>query len=188
MGEEAKISKSCVAEEGWEGTRAASECPGEAHCVREDAGGARMRRAGQSRQHRWGISKKGLLATYPAQPRARPARGHGCILVKQSGGAAPLPLRSPLLPSPRGCTRGLGTWVVPPSPEAVTLPFRPCQPPSLCIGGVFQGQRVTTSCAKDAALPGYFFLFSLSCFCANAALPTFHPTFNRGGDGDSNLL
>lgn len=83
--------------------------------------------------------------------RTRPSRGHG-----QPGATAaswqspavglplvPLPLQPSLPSSPGERTHSAGTWVVAHSPGAVTVPYRPRQPPSLCIDGFF---------SKDAEL------------------------------------
>lgn len=151
--------------------------------MREDAQDVRMRRAGQSSRRPPALlrnpQKKGFLATQPARRRARPAGSHGSVVVKQCAEAAPHPA-APLASPPAQLWR-VHPWpgdlsVTLPSPGAVTVPYQPLQ---LCTGGFFQGHRVTTARAKDAAVPGCFFLF-LPSVCCDCSTPTFHPTLTQG--------
>lgn len=162
-----------------EGRRAGSECPREAHCVREEALGSAhaSRRTKQPPipQHRSEISKKG--AQHPAQ-------GMASCVGKQSGavGATSRPAAPPQhrrLPQGArpwcGDSSGAPLWVLPPL-------FWLCQSPLLCSGGL----------CTDAELPPLMLRMPLclvtsssSCFpFRERSVPTSHPTLKRGGSGD----
>lgn len=116
-GEKARKCKSCVDEEGWEGSRAASERAGEAHCVREDARGVRMRHDGQStrrppawtRNPKAGLSARAMAAAWPSSVWGWPL----------SPGPTSLPYAQP-----RGAPRAWGPgWLVP-APQGLHIPHQ----------------------------------------------------------------
>lgn len=127
---------------------------------------AALDKAASDRQHCSGISKK-----RGSTLRTRPSRGHG-----QPGATAasswqsqavglplvPLPPQASLPSSPGECTHSRGTWVVAHSPGAVTVPYRPCQPPSLCTDGFFS-EDAELSPLVPRMLP-CLATFSFSCF------------------------
>lgn len=164
-----------------EGGRAGSECPREAHCVREEARGSAhaSRRTKQPPipQHRSEISKKG--AQHPAQ-------GMASCVGKQSGavGATPRPAAPP---QHRRLPRGARLWCGDPAGAPLGVlppPFWLCQSPSLCSGGL----------CKDAELPPLMLRMPLclvtsssssSCFpFRERSVPTSHPTLKQGGSGE----
>lgn len=179
-------------EEGWEGTRAASECPVEAHCVREDARGERMRCAGQSSQRPpalLGNQQKGAphYAPGPAESTASPGpwqdRGKavcwGCPLPRcpSSLPSCPAPGNG-LRPEDLGCN---------PLPRGCHCPLSALSAPIALHCWVFSRTPSYHLLCQGCRCAWLLFPFLVFFFC-ECGTPTFRPTLNQGGDGESNLL
>lgn len=158
--------------------------------VCEDAQERRMRRAGQSssgRQHCLGISRKGLLAMQ--QPHGQP----GAVAESWWGQLSP-----PVPPdSTPAHPHGLHPWPGDPGgvpfPTAVAIPIGLVSLRRSALVGFFKDTELSALVPRMllclATLPfPVFFCCGLVFFFGECSTPTFHPTLNRGGDGESNLL